>query len=179
MSFGKGFGIGLVVLLALNFVIILLAFLIQGTIDVFFNSLSEFALLGLYLTGSLYFPPSYYLFTLTSLLLDTIIGFETFTVGLIFGQFDESAFYILIIGWIATPIIASFMAGRMCESKMHAFGAWMVISFVAVAIQLIISIVFGSGSAEVNTIVVYLIIGLINGLFYSCFAMLASREDFF
>ena len=179
MGFGKAFGIGLVVFIALNFVFMILAQVLGGDIGTFFSGLSNMSTLAIALFGSATIIPSFVWLGLVGTLLDSGLGSLYITlIGLGFGLSSDIAVYILLAGFIVAPLVAAILTGKMAGSKGAAFGAWVLIAILCSLLVMVLGIV-GGASIDINSIIVYVFSGLIVGIFYSGFAVLVSSEEFY
>lgn len=169
MSFLKAFGISFIVFIGLNIVFFLIGYLIIGTLDVYFQSItstpSNILLLIFGPIVSLQFP---------AILISQVgywIGGMPFEVGAL----------ILFIGFIIAPLVAAILSGRFGENKIEAFGGWfaaVMISALVVIIWFLIDLI-GIG-APIETIfslvLTYIGIGLIYGFGYGCISLLLTKE---
>ncbi len=167
MGFGKAFGLGLLIYVALNFVFALIVALLLNQIDTYF---------GLITTDPMAF--------ISGLFAPILIlpGTAWLTLGIlaILAATPDAMIVALIvmIGLIVPPILAAIIAGRTGEGKGAAFGAWFLIAIICAVVPLILGIIGGSLSVEVVTILVYILSGVINGLFYGAIAALSASEGF-
>ena len=91
---------------------------------------------------------------------------------------------LVVIGWIAIPLISALITGKLAGGKGAAFGAWLLISILSAAIigivvylNIIPSIMSGLDGMVFLGIV--LLLGGINGIFYGAFAQLMSSDDLY
>ncbi|MGV9171161.1 MAG: hypothetical protein ACOC44_00250 [Promethearchaeia archaeon] len=161
---------------ALNFVFALLGAAIGGTIDTFFSEITEqpLGILTL-LFGSVVLLPGLAIYGLV---------FETILVG----AFSDIGLLLTVIGYVASPLISSLVAGKMAETKGEAFGAWLVAMLISggalvAAYFLDISVGAGTyltiGGGDMGMIIFILVSAAINGVFYASFAQLMSGMDYY
>jgi len=166
MGFGKAFGLGLIIYVALNFVFALIVALVAGTIDIYFGSISADPLAFI---SSLFAP---------ILILPGVAW-----LGGILGVLAAPAAIMLVvllamIGAIVPPLLAAVIAGRTGEGKINAFAAWFLIAIVCVVIVLVLGLIATTLTADVTTILTLVLSGVINGFFYGAFAALTASEGF-
>lgn len=194
-SFGKGFGVGLIVFIVLNFSFALINSLFSVTIGSFFGALTDLRALVFLLFGSIILPPFIVFFSVFGSIF-RLIG------GPLLGVISVESFSLQVvinsIGFLVCPLIASITSGRLAGGKSAAFGAWFLISIISSGVLITFIFIFGvanmldsslitvqylilgqSGVPFFLIVILLIIIGVINGIFYGCFAMLASSEDFF
>lgn len=188
MSFGKSLGYSLVLFVALNFVFAIIAAAIGGTIDTFFSGITEDPL-GILLTlfaPILLFPGLSHISLILGALLSGELG-------------GNLSFLLVFIGYIASPLIAALVGGKMAETKGEAFGAWLVTMFISAGALIVVSFIGQDISASLSAlgslglllggitgvggdvfIIGYLLLmAYLNGVFYSAFAMLTSGMDYY
>ncbi len=176
MGFLKGFGIGLVVFLALNFVFSLIVAAVDGAIGFFFISFVQWENFFYVLLGPITTAPWVNLFGLE-------LGGTIFVDGLLGASVaGDIALILQYIFAIVSPLIASILTGRFAGGKRFAFLAWFLISILSGALLLIPELL----NAPFATIEIYGIITLItlipsviNGVFYAPFGMAVSEAEFY
>ncbi|KKM77822.1 hypothetical protein LCGC14_1366140 [marine sediment metagenome] len=169
MSFAKAFGLSFVAFIGLNAVFFLIGYGIQGSLDLFFESLADTpsnisALLFGPLTGN--FP---------SAIITTIVIW----IG---GLPVEIGFVILIVGYIIAPLIAAILSGKFGETKIQSFGGWFLTAIISTIVILVLGIVFAGGPMTpemiATQVVTYLGIGIIYGLMFGCIALLVASSEY-
>ncbi|MHA1688192.1 MAG: hypothetical protein ACTSYC_04615 [Promethearchaeota archaeon] len=194
-SFGKGLGIGLVVFIVLNFAFSLLISLLRGDLLFFFGALTNIGMLMVILFNAMIFPPFEVIFTLTKVILG-ILGIIAFPIDS--GGEHPILFLLGFIGYFLIPLISALITGRLAGSKGASFGAWFLISIISTGIILVFLILgmidpdttvifvrlqvllFGELTAtRIQLLISLIIIGVINSIFYGCFSVLMSKEEFF
>jgi hypothetical protein len=186
MGFGKSFSLSLVAFVGLNFIFTILYFLIDvgqpdAGFDVLMDNIQDDPLMIIYyLFGSVTSVPSNNL--------DWAIFQPLFN--------EESAYLIFSLGYLAAPIIAAILAGKFAESKFQGFAGWMltvIISTVAVVIGVFLNQTLESeftnpfyaffiwpSPITVESILIYLVIScIVNIVFYSFFALLVSKTEYY
>ncbi len=183
------------VFIVLNFAFSLLTSLLSGNFLTWLIALTNIGSLIVILFNGIIFPPFEVIFLLTKLILGTfrIAAFPRGNGG------DGSPFQLVIfIGYFLIPLISALITGRLAGSKGAAFGAWFLISILSITILLVFLIL---GMIDPDTNIVFLrfqllifrehgipgfqlllsliIAGIINGIFYGCFSVLMSKEEFF
>ena len=171
MSFGKGFGIGFVVFVALNLVFsILVGFLAGGNIAAIFTDVSSIIVT---LLGGGLIPPT--------------VSFLSIAVSFV-GAIDIIAL-IPLLAAIIIPLISAIIAGKLAGGKGAAFGAWFLISIISAAVLgvlVLLNIIAeipislsGYSSDAMTTLILVIVLGAINGIFYGAFAILMSSDDLY
>ena len=190
MGFGKSFLLSLVAFVGLNFIFTILYFLIDvgqpdAGFDVLMEQIQDAPLMIIYyLFGSVTSVPSNNL--------DWAIFQPLFN--------EESIYLIFSLGYLVAPIIAAILAGKFAESKFQGFAGWMltvVVSTVVVVIGVFLSPRLESQFSDpslnifyeffiwpspitVESILIYLVIScIVNIVFYSFFALLVSKTEYY
>ncbi|TXT62585.1 MAG: membrane protein of unknown function [Promethearchaeota archaeon] len=165
MSFIKGFGIGLVVFVALNFVFTLIVAAASGIIDLFFSGLTDLGSIFSLLFGPIATEPYTNILGLwSSGGAGSIAGILTYTFN------------------IVSPLIAAIIAGRLAGGKRFAALAWFLIAILTAGLLLIpefLNLTSTSLLAIGGVIFLTFIPGVINGVFYATFGMLVSESEFY
>ncbi|GAJ02255.1 unnamed protein product [marine sediment metagenome] len=93
-----------------------------------------------------------------------------------FGTIDASML-IQTIGLIVSPFVAALVAGRTGGSKGGSFGGWMITALIGSAAWIVYILV----SLAPNPIVyvVYMLNGVVYGIFYGCFALLFTKTEMY
>lgn len=180
MSFGKGFGIGFLVFVVLNLVFsLLISVLIGGNIAAMFADLNSIIIT---LLGGALIPP-----TIAILLVAFIIGAGGTSI---FSSTIGTALFVQMLAFIVVPLISAIITGKLAGGKVAAFFAWFLISIISAAIVAIMiyldilsytadyTMMFGLGGGEIMMMMI-LLFGAINGIFYGAFAELVSSDDLY
>lgn len=156
----KSFGLGLVIFIVINFVFAIIAALLSNQFISFFGTLTNMSTLATALFGAVVSDPS---------------G----SWGLMFGYASGGSFvlalFIANLGYIIAPSLASVVTGKVSESKGEAFGGWLLVCLISAALVMVLGIVGGS-PITLTLIVITIQAGLLIGIFYACFALLACGE---
>ena len=92
---------------------------------------------------------------------------------------------ILLVGYFVSPFIAAVVAGRVGEKNGASFGGWIltcVLCAIAVGILVFLSpitLTYYGLTSTTDTLVVALIGGVSNGIFYSAFALLFTKTEYY
>ncbi|MHA1150327.1 MAG: hypothetical protein ACTSR8_19035 [Promethearchaeota archaeon] len=170
MSFGKGFGIGFLVFVILNLVFSLLTFLLAGNIVAFTGIFSDINAIIITLLGGGLVPPS-----ISFLIVAVLVVTSSFELGTL----------LSVIGTIAIPLISALITGKLAGGKGAAFGAWLLISILSAAIigiMLYLGIISNLSTDYIpagNLLLILILFGAINGIFYGAFAQLVSSDDLY
>lgn len=176
MGFAKGFGIGLGVFIALNFVFSLIVAAAGGTIETYFGNFAQWQNIFYVLLVPIGNTPWVNIF-------GTSIG--TITVGgLVSAIASESISGVLnAIFYLVSPTIAAILVGRFAGGKRNVFLAWFLIAILSAGLLLIpsfLALPSGSPTEAYLLILLYILVpGAINGVFYSSFGMLVSEAEFY
>ncbi|TFF85810.1 MAG: hypothetical protein EU518_00450 [Promethearchaeota archaeon] len=177
MGFLKGFGIGLIIFVALNFVFSMIIAAIAGIIGNYFIALADWTTIFSVLFGSITITPHLIIF-------GGPFGAISYT-GLVTAiANNEMALILSLIFSLASPIIAAILAGRFAGGKRFAFLAWFLIAIICAALLLIPNLVILAGTGatmETYLLQTHFILfpGIINGVFYAPFGMLVSEAEFY
>lgn len=175
MGFGKSFLLSLVAYIGLNFIVSILYFALDAGFDTLMDNIQNAPLMIIYyLFGSVTSVPSNNL--------DWAIVQPLFN--------EDNTFLILSLGYLVAPIIAAILAGKFAESKFQDFAGWLltvIVSTVAVVIGVFLSptleLEFGKlfyNWTGFELILIYLIIScVVNIVFYSFFALLVSKTEYY
>ncbi len=180
MGFGKGFFIGLVLFIGLNVGLYIVYLLLSGgAISSVLTSFTDMSSLGSMLFGAIIYNP---LFALLAI------------IGSILGSFDLAGF-IFGIALFVSPLVAALITGKLNEGKGAAFGAWFLVSIISAVVVWVLFFIGGSASSlslllslqgvtisgltgDFASLILLIIVGAINGIFYGCFAVLMSGESY-
>lgn len=178
MGFGKSFLLSLVAFVGLNFIFTILFFAIDsdsGGFDSLMSTIQDAPLMIIYyLFGSVTSVPS-----------------NNLDWAIVQPLFEENTTYLILsLGYLAAPIIAAILAGKFAESKFQGFAGWLltvIVSTVAVVIGVFLSpkleLEFGKIFYDwtgFELILIYLLIScVVNVVFYSFFALLISKTEYY
>jgi hypothetical protein len=173
MGFGKAFLFSILAFVGLNFIFTIIYYAFgPGFTDLFNKIQTDPLMIIYYLFGSIICTPS---------IIFTWIIADPF----LFATMDN---LILGLGYLAAPIIAAILAGRFGESKIQSLGGWLltaVISTASVIIGASLSpdfqtILFNTYGWVPDVILILAIIScLLNIVFYSFFALLISKVEYY
>ncbi len=167
MGFGKAFGLGFLIYVALNFVFALVGALLANVIDLYFSGITTDPMGFI---SSLFAP---------ILVLPREAWLDSGILAVLGAAPDAMLLALIVmIGLIVPPILAAIIAGRTGGGKGAAFGAWFLIAIISAAVPLVLGIIAGSLSVDITTIITYVLSGVINGLFYGAIAALSASEGF-
>jgi len=176
MGFAKGFGIGLVAFVALNFVFSIIVAAVGGTIGTYFTTLTQWENIFSVLFGPITITPWTNIF-------GTSIGTET--VGGLISAIGAGGIsgILTYIFYLVSPAVAAILTGRFAGGKRFAFLAWFLIAILSAAFLLIPNfLALPSGAPALYYGVIILIIlvpGAINGVFWAPFGMAVSEAEFY
>lgn len=91
------------------------------------------------------------------------------------GTFD--AFLIQSIGFIVSPFVAALVAGRTGDGKGGSFGGWMISALIGSAALSVYA--FIAYADPLVLIIGFVLSGVVNGIFYGCFALLFSKAEMY
>jgi hypothetical protein len=172
LGIGKAFGFSLLAYIGLNFLFIVIVETLSGNLNPLFKDIINNPLIIL------------------------LIFFGT-TVNLpgevflsIYAQIaSETVDYNLIrnIGYFVTPLVAALVAGRVGENKAGSFGGFFltsIIGAVALGILAYISAItlayFGIIVIDpTSTLIILLIRGAVNGVFYGAFSLMFTKTEYY
>jgi hypothetical protein len=172
LGLGKALGFSLLAYIGLNFLFVIISETISGNLNTLFSDITSNPLIILLIFfGPIASVPSSEIFTLYT--------------QIAFGTFDATL--IETIGFIVTPFIAAVVAGRTGGSKGSSFGGWMiacligsaalgVLAFINPATLLYYGIIVAN---PVMLLIMFLITGAINGIFYGAFALLFTKTEMY
>jgi len=162
MGFGKAFGFSLLAYIGLNFLFVIITNTITGELNTLFSDIAANPfILFIILLGPVTETPTAVYFSII-----TEMGLGPLAVGSI----------VEYIGYIAAPLIAAIIAGKVGDNKTGSFLGWFIAAIVMaiiLIILIIVSILIGMTTFEV------LILAAINGIFYSTFALLFTSTDIY
>ena len=176
MGFGKSFLLSLVAFVGLNFIFILIVYLITGFNDLIDEIQNAPLMIIYYLFGAVASTPSW--------ILDRAIVQPVFFIG-------DLSVLIIALGYLVSSLVAAILAGKFAESKFQGFGGW-ALTVIVSTVAMIFGIIPGWSSTFVSTLnlyygwsgfevtLVYLIIScVVNILCYGFFALLVSKTEYY
>lgn len=107
---------------------------------------------------------------------------------------ENAAFLILSLGYRVAPLIAAILAGKFAESKFQGFAGWLltvIVSTTAIIIAIVAEnmldfstfqnrLLYLYGWDSFELILISLVIsGVVNIVFYSFFALLVSKTEYY
>jgi len=172
IGLGKALGFSLLTFIGLNFLFIIIAETISGNLGPLFTAISSDPLIII----TILFAP----------IIDmpgTVIT-DIYT-QISFGPIDATL--IQSIGFIVSPFVAALVAGLTGESKGGSFGGWMiaaligsialgVLAFVSPSTLLYVDI---SVADPIMSLIRFMLNGVVNGIFYGCFALLFTKTEMY
>jgi len=163
MGFGKAFGFSLLAYAGLNFLFVIIAATIDGSLNLLFDSITTNPLLILELLFMpiIIFPGEVFM---------NLAG-EFFMVPI------DIAYVISLIGYFVAPFIAAVIAGRTGESKGKSFGGWFLTAVVSGTVMVVY--LFLMYPIVIQDIIVMVISMATNGVFYGCFALLFTKTEYY
>jgi len=172
MGLGKALGFSLLELIGLNFLFVIITYTINELLNPLFSDISSDPLIILLI----FFGP--------------IVSMPGSVFSSIYAQISSGMIdpmLIQSIGFIISPFVASLIAGRTGENKGGSFGGWMItsmISAVALGILAFISpatlMYYGIPVVDPSlTLILFLMSGAVNGVFYGCFSLLFTKEEMY
>lgn len=172
MTFAKTFLLSLAAYVGINFLFLIISSLIGDTLDILFGVLETAPLMILYyLFGPITILPSNSI--------AAIVNFDPFVLSILISG----------IGYLIAPLIAAILSGRFGESKVEAFGGWLLTA--AISAGMIILALFLSGTVETIlsllyltssqiTILIYVLISFfINFVGFGFFALLVCKTEYY
>ncbi len=163
IGLGKALGFSLLAFIGLNFLFIIIAETVGGTLESLFSAISSDPLIII----TILFAPIIYLpgNVITSLY-----------AQISFGIIDASL--IRSIGFLVSPFVAALVAGRTGESKGGSFGGWMITALIGSAAWGVLAFVY-LGPNPIVLLIGYVLHGVVYGIFYGCFALLFSKPEMY
>ncbi len=172
MGFGKAFGFSLLAYIGLNFLFLIIAFTINGALNLLFQDISSQPLIIFVLfLGPIYFFPGL-----------NIAGiYSSIALG------ATPDVIVLAIGSVVSPFVASIIAGKMGENKVGSFGGWFAASMICSIILGIFAFIESSvltyyGIPVVDptsTFIISIMSGAVSGVFYGAFALLFTKTEYY
>jgi len=163
IGLGKALGFSLLAFIGLNFLFIIIAETVGDGLEPLFSAISSDPLIII----TILFAPIMYLPGNVIMSLYAQISF-----GII-----DASMLIQTIGLIVSPFIAALVAGRTGGSKGGSFGGWMITALIGSAAWSVY--IFVSLAPNPIVYVVYMLHGLVYGVFYGCFALLFTKTEMY
>lgn len=172
IGLGKALGFSLLAFIGLNFLFLIIAETISGDLNTLFSAISNDPLIIMII----FFGP---IINLPGTVINTIYG------QISLGFIDASL--ILNIGLLVSPFVASLVAGRTGDGKGGSFGGWMIASLIGSSALGVLAFVSPStllyyGIPVINplmSLIGFILNGVVNGIFYGCFALLFSKAEMY
>lgn len=175
MGFGKAFGFSLIAFVGINFLFVIITNTITGDLNTLFSDITTNPLVLFFVFfGPIVFFPG------------EIV--QSLFVSIASGPYDATFIgsLIALIGYIVAPLIASIIAGKTGEEKAGSLGGWFltaIISGLAIGILVFFNdpalLAYYGLALTIDTFILSLLSGAINGIFYGSFALLfASIEPY-
>jgi hypothetical protein len=170
MGFGKSFGFSLLTYVGMNFLFVIIAHTVSGDLNTLFSDITA--------------NP----FIILLVLCGPIINFPgTVILGIYNGILGPLVPDSLIqsVGYIVSPFIAAIVAGRVGDKNGASFGGWFLTCILcALAIGLLvylspITLTYYAIVATTETLMVAMIGGITNGIFYGAFALLFTKTEYY
>ena len=170
MGFGKSFGFSLLTYIGMNFLFVIIAYTVSGELNILFGDITA--------------NP----FIILLVLCGPIINFPGVVIFGIYGGIIGPLVpdvLILLVGYFVSPFIAAVVAGRVGDKNGASFGGWILTCILcAVTVGLLVflsptTLTYYALSATTETLVVALIGGITNGIFYSAFALLFTKTEYY
>jgi hypothetical protein len=170
MGFGKSFGFSLLTYVGMNFLFVIIAHTVSGDLNTLFSDITA--------------NP----FIILLVLCGPIINFPGTVIlkiynGIIGPLVPESL--IQLVGYIFSPFIAAIVAGRVGSKNGASFGGWFLTCILcAIAVGLLvylspITLAYYGLAATAETLIIALIGGITNGIFYGAFALLFTKTEYY
>ncbi|NVM18041.1 MAG: hypothetical protein HWN80_10010 [Candidatus Lokiarchaeota archaeon] len=172
IGLGKALGFSLLAFIGLNFLFIIIAKTISGDLNLLFGAISSDPLIILLI----FFGP--------------IINMPGNVITSIYGQVTLGLFDDLLIqniGFLVSPFVASLVAGRTGDGKGGSFGGWMLAALIGSAALGVLAFISPSTLLyyfipvidPVLLLIGFILSGVVNGIFYGCFALLFSKTEMY
>jgi hypothetical protein len=172
LGFGKAFGFSLLAYIGLSFLFIIIVETLNGTLNTLFDaiSLNPFIILLIFFGPIANMPGSVFL----ALYGEIATGMINYTL-------------IQTIGYIVTPLVAALIAGRVGENKGGSFGGFFLTSIIgAVALGILafissttLELLYGPISDATAALIMLLITGAVNGVFYGAFSLMFTKTEYY
>ena len=173
MVFAKAFLLSLAAYVGINFLFLIISSLISDSLDSLFSVLETAPLMILY-----------YLFgpitTLPSRSLVAIVNFDPFVLSILISG----------IGLLIAPLIAAILSGSFGESKVEAFGGWLLTAAISAGMIILafflsgtvegeLSSLYGPGLSQMTILIYVLISFFINFVGFGFFALLVCKTEYY
>lgn len=175
MAFGKTFILTLVAFIGLNFVFAMIGAVLTESIDTFFTDLSDMSILAHVLGGPISLYPGGDVIGIYSTTPENASGL----MGAIMADDMVLETVLMYIFYIVAPLLAAIIAGRVGESRGQCFGAWFLVAMIGMGIVLVLELIAGEFEIALGYLLKIITAGVVNALFYGCFALLLSRSEFY
>jgi len=181
MGLGKGFIVGLVLFIVINVVMGIVIALLSpgGDMGAIMDAFTDLSSIGSLLFGAILVTPGLALFGI----------FMSFLLG----GFD---LVVMLTGLalFISPLVAALLTGKLSESKGSAFGAWFLVCIVSAVVLWVLFFIGGNVATlgltmsawglnlggitdDFMILIVMIVVAVVNGIFYGCFSILASSEE--
>ena len=172
MGLGKALGFSLLALIGLNFLFVIIAQTISGDLNLLFSNISSDPLIILLI----FFGP---FINMPGTVFSSI--YAQILLGINGPMLIES------IGFIVSPFVASLIAGRTGEKKGGSFGGWMLTAMISAAALGILAFISSATLMYYSIpvpdpsliLILFLMSGAVNGVFYGCFSLLFTKEEMY
>ncbi len=172
MGFGKAFGFSLLAYIGLNFLFIVIVETLSGDLNLLFSDISSNPLIILLI-----------FFGTTANMPGNV--FLSMYAQIATGAIDYNL--IETIGFFVTPLVAALVAGRVGENKGGSFGGFFltsilgslvlgILAYVSPATLIYFSIPVIDPTA---TLIILLIAGAVNGVFYGAFSLMFTKTEYY
>ena len=164
VGLGKALGFSLLAFIGLNFLFVIIAGTIDGTLNLLFGMISSdpLSIIGILFGPIVYMP-------------GTVVNGIYATIYM--GTFDS--FLITFIGYLVSPFVAALVAGRTGDSKGGSFGGWMIAALISSGAMAVLAFIQLAPIVVMVVIIGYILSGVVNGIFYGCFALLFSKAEMY
>ena len=163
IGLGKALGFSLLAFIGLNFLFIIIAETINGSLPILFSDISSDPLTII----TILFAPLIYLPGNIIMSIYSQISFGTIDASL-----------IRFVGFLVSPFVAALVAGRTGESKGGSFGGWMIAALISSAAWGVLAFFYPNPN-PIMLLIGFMLNGLVYGIFYGCFALLFSKSEMY
>ena len=179
-NFGKTFLLTLLTFVAVNVGGWLIVLFLNGEILNIISHITDLSKLSGALFGPISETPGWVIggyiedssetYTYFGFLGDLLSGSTTINLGTIIG----------FVFYIAAPLLAVIVAGKMGDRKGDAFGGWLLAASICIGAALTLTLLGGVGqSVLLITILTIIIAGVGNIFFYGSIALLLHKHQFY
>jgi len=172
----KALGFSLLAFIGLNFLFIIIAKTLSGDLNSLFSAISSNPLIIIVV-----------LFEPLIIILSPVPGILTLephmpgtVITLIYGQISLGSYDAILIqsiGFIVSPFVAALVAGRTGDGKGGSFGGWMIAALIGAAALSVLA--FIQLVDPLMIIILFMLGGVVNGVFYGCFALLFAKSEMY